>query len=283
MGFAYKQDIKWSAQHKTSAGITPMQGSAVDKVKTLEAYYFTMNELGQEFGWDRAVDNGGVVPRRIGLISQELQAVEPSLVRVMDWLDTEEDYYWIDYEALNGLLLEAIKELNQRADAVKTQLGMSVDTYPTPAETTSFSPNVTVQSLTVDPVNGEEGNVSTWTLTVDGAYPGLKIPFGLFGDVTWDDLDVSLDEEGYPSSMLVKPDVNSEGAQAVNYDPSVDGFARGIFAFDGTQNWCQVRIAYKLDNMTEPTETLTMKLMTPDSYGNPVNQLTASATISDPS
>lgn len=283
MGFAYKKDIKWTAQHKTSASITPMQGSAVDKVKALETYYFTMNELGQHFGWDRPEDNGGVVPRRIGLISQELQAVEPSLVRVMDWLDSEEDYYWIDYEALNGLLLEAIKELNQRADAVKTQLGMSVDTYPTPAETTSFSPNVTVQSLTVDPVNGEEGNVSTWTLVVDGAYPGLKIPFGLFGDVTWDDLDVTIDEEGYPSSMLVKPDVNSEGAQAINYDPSVDGFARGIFSFDGTQNWCQVKIAYKLDNMTEPTETLTMKLMTPDSYGNPVNQLTASATISDPS
>ena len=282
MGFAYKTDLITSAQHKLAEAITPMQGSAVDKVKALEAYYFTFNEIAHNFGIDHP-DVYPVAPRRVGLISDELQAVEPSLVRVMDWLDTDEEYYWVDYESLNALLLEAMKELNQRADAIKTRLGLPVDTYPTPVETTGFSPNVTVQSLTVDPFQGVEGNISTWTLTVDGAYQGLRIAFGLFGDVTWDDIDVTLDENGHPSSMLCKPDVNDEGAQAAGYDPAVDGFARGIFAFDGTKNWCQVKIAYKLDNMTEPTETLTMKLMTPDSYGNAVPEITASATISDPS
>ena len=282
MGFAYNTDIKVTAQHKISSSITEASGSAVDKVKALEAYYFTMNSLGQEFGWDRPEDHGGIVPRRIGLISQELMAVEPSLVRVMDWLGEDEDYYWIDYEALNALLIEAMKELNQRADAVKTQLGMSVDTYPSPAETTNFSPNYTIQSLTVDPVAGEEGNISTWTLTVDGAYQGLKIPFGLFGDVTWSDLSVPLDENGHPTNVLFPIDLDDE--RFADYDANADGFARGIFTFGAGENTAQVKIKYTLDNMTEPTETLTMKLMSPDSYNLPVDtSFTATATISDPS
>ena len=282
MGFAYKSDIKWSAQHKVAQSITSMQGSAIDKVKALEAYYFTMNSLGQEFGWDRAEDNGGVVPRKIGLISQELMAIEPSLVRVMDWLDTDEDYYWIDYEALNGLLLEAVKELNQRADVVKTQLGLPIDTYPSPVETTEFNPNATVQTLSVDPVNGVEGNISTWTLTVDGAYQGLKIGFSLYGDVTWDDLDVTLDENEHPSSFLSK-NINQELPEGETYDPSVEGFARGVFTFDGTSNTAQVSLKYALDNMVEPTESLIMKTHTIDSFGRTQPELTATATISDPS
>ena len=60
-------------------------GSAVDKVKALQAYYFYYNEAGNLQGFDRPEDVGPA-PRHLGLIAQELQAVEPSLVRPMTWL-----------------------------------------------------------------------------------------------------------------------------------------------------------------------------------------------------
>ena len=100
--------------------------NALAKVKQMETYYFYSNDLADYFGYDR-VEEGEDKPRRIGLIAQELEAIEPNLVERLEHLPKDEGqdgYYTINYAHLNALLMEALKELDVRAEAVKTQLGL---------------------------------------------------------------------------------------------------------------------------------------------------------------
>ncbi len=93
---------------------------ALEKVKLMNGYYFYANELADEFGFDR-VEEGEQKPRRIGLIAQELQEIEPLLV---DELKNLPGYYTINYAHLNSILIEAMKELDVRAEAAKNQAGL---------------------------------------------------------------------------------------------------------------------------------------------------------------
>ena len=100
--------------------------SALAKVKQMESYYFYSNDLADRFGYDRVAE-GEQKPRRIGLIAQELMAIEPNLVEVLHHLPTDEGqdgYYTINYEHLNALLIEAMKELEARAAIAETQAGL---------------------------------------------------------------------------------------------------------------------------------------------------------------
>ena len=100
--------------------------NALAKVKQMEAYYFYANDLADYFGYDR-VEEGEQKPRRIGLIAQELQAIEPNLVEKLNHLPTDEGqdgYYTINYPHLNALLIEALKELETRAAIAETQAGL---------------------------------------------------------------------------------------------------------------------------------------------------------------
>ena len=63
----------------------------------MEAYYFYSNDLANRFGYDR-VEEGEQKPRRIGLIAQELENIEPNLVERLHHLPTDEGqdgYYTI--------------------------------------------------------------------------------------------------------------------------------------------------------------------------------------------
>jgi hypothetical protein len=100
--------------------------NALAKVKQMEAYYFYSNDLADRFGYDR-VEEGEQKPRRFGLIAQELEAIEPNLVELLDHLPTDEGqdgYYTINYEHLNALLIEAMKELEARAAIAETRAGL---------------------------------------------------------------------------------------------------------------------------------------------------------------
>ena len=275
---AYFQDIKPLAQWALSDSIDNPMGSAMAKVRQLESYYFYMNSLGQEFGWDRAEDHGGIVPRRIGLISQELQAVEPSLVRVMDWLDTDEDYYWVDYEALNALLLDALNELNVRADAIKQQLGMSVtEQYANPQGIPAQPTNLpALVSLSATPVNGTEGSQVTWTVTAQNAYEGMRVFFKLGGNCNIDDIT--------PGEGLSLWNVNAHitaGNDIEGYDPDVNGWARGHFVFGADTQTATFVMNYVNDNTIEGTETITMTLVEDARFPNYDGSISATATVSD--
>ena len=90
----------------------------------MESYYFYGNDLADHFGYDR-VGEGEQRPRRVGLIAQELMSIEPALVERLRHLPTDEGqngYYTINYPHLNALLIEALKELNTRADAAQANV-----------------------------------------------------------------------------------------------------------------------------------------------------------------
>jgi len=86
----------------------------------MNGYYFYANELANEFGYDR-VEEGQSAPRRVGLIAQELQAIEPMLDKELKNIT---GYYSIKYTNLNTILIEAIKELDVRAEVAKNQAGL---------------------------------------------------------------------------------------------------------------------------------------------------------------
>jgi hypothetical protein len=98
----------------------------MDKVKLLQGYYFYANSLGNKYGYDRAEDFDGAIPKRVGIIAQELMAVAPELITIQDHIYAVDgiEYYYVEYEKLNALLLQAIKELDARAEVAKTAAGL---------------------------------------------------------------------------------------------------------------------------------------------------------------
>ena len=75
--------------------------NAVDKLKTISGYTYTLN------GYD---------DRKAGLIAQEVEAVLPEAVK------GSEDKKLLDYQATIALLVEAVKEQQEQIDALKKQL-----------------------------------------------------------------------------------------------------------------------------------------------------------------
>ena len=274
--FAYPVDVKPVAQWKLSSNIVEPSGSAVAKIKAVTAKLYQYNVLGNDFGFDQLEAEAGQNPTRIGLIAQELMAVEPSLVRTMDWLETDEEYYWIDYDALHVLCLDALNELNARADVLKTTLSMPItETYPTRAASTTQDPAPTNYQLTVTPTVGAEGTSSLWTLTATNATDGLRVGFKIEGtasaaDITCTDEDV-LYMANSADDLLIE---ENEGL-----DTDLEGWARGVFTFSGGQ--AQVTLNYTLDAEAEGPETIIMTLKDKDSRGNAVPTLSQTATITD--
>mgnify|MGYP001410007757 CR=1 FL=1 len=81
----------------------------------------------------------GIEPKHIGLMAQDLQAIEPLLVNEIEFAP---GYYRIEYNQLNVLLIEAIKNLNTRAESIKQTLGMSAaDTFSTTTKSATWSYN----------------------------------------------------------------------------------------------------------------------------------------------
>jgi len=113
---------------------------SIEKIRQLQSYYFRTNELARSFGWDSETFwENGVEPKHIGLMAQDLQAIEPLLVNEIEFAP---GYYRIEYNQLNVLLLEAIKNLNTRAESIKQTLGMSqADTFSTTTKAATWSYN----------------------------------------------------------------------------------------------------------------------------------------------
>ena len=271
MAIAYKQNVKFAGDPRFATVQDPT-GSALDKVKALEGYYFYYNELGQDFGYGRAEEGHNV--RQVGLIAQELMAVEPALVVPMDWLGEDEEYYAIDYVALYALILDAVNELNARADAAKIQLGMSVESYP--AKYNGPMPQLTsyeFTSITASPVEGAEGTTVTWTLTGNNIPEGLVVPFRFDGNFNFNDITIpTQDEQSTGVFMLEDTEENAE-------DIANEGQISGTFLMSG--NSATVKLHYVSDGLLEGPETITMSLKANDSRGNALPALSQTATIVD--
>ena len=83
--------------------------NALDKVKSLNGYYYKGNATAGEFGYDTE-------ERQIGVSAQEVEAVLPEAVKPAP-IDPE--YKTVQYERLVPLLIEAIKEQQVQIDELK--------------------------------------------------------------------------------------------------------------------------------------------------------------------
>lgn len=281
MAFSYIGNRKWAGDSRFLNHEGPT-GSALAKVRQLESYYFYFNELGKAFGYGH-VEDGGAEIRNIGVIAQELAAIEPSLVKPMDdeWTTYEDDtYYWVDYEALNVLCLDALNELNVKADNIKAQLDMEVETYP--AIYSGPMPQLpsdqyTIDSINVTPVNGAEGTEVTWTLNGTNLPNGLRVAFKLTGTFNYQDI-TGVVEESNRSELIIAD--SSEGFNIPEARAEL-GDAFGSFAVNDAGT-ATIKMLYVKDSEVEGDETITMTLLSgKDSFGKTIPLISTTATITD--
>jgi hypothetical protein len=114
--------VAYYSDKRLKENLTPLT-DALAKVSSLNAYTYTTNELGKTLMNDS--DNSF----KVGLIAQELQSVLPEAVKMAPF-DTQvledgtkvsksgENYLTIQYEKVVPLLVEAIKELSAKVDAL---------------------------------------------------------------------------------------------------------------------------------------------------------------------
>ena len=101
--------------------------NAVEKVKTLDAFYYVENDLAKTFGYDSD-------KKQVALSAQDVQKVLPEAVTLAPF-DMEDDhetgetysksgenYLTVDYARMVPLLIEAIKEQQQQIDDLKVEL-----------------------------------------------------------------------------------------------------------------------------------------------------------------
>ena len=86
--------------------------NALDKVLSLEGFYYQANEVAQELGY--------TVKREVGVSAQQVQAVLPEVVVPAP---IDEKYLTVHYDKLVPLLIEAIKEQQAQIEELKSKLG----------------------------------------------------------------------------------------------------------------------------------------------------------------
>lgn len=92
---------------KTKLGVIP---NALDKVKSLEGFYYQANEVAQALGYE--------VKREVGVSAQSVQAV---MAEVVAPAPIDPQYLTVQYEKLVPLLIEAIKELTAKVEALEAK------------------------------------------------------------------------------------------------------------------------------------------------------------------
>ena len=90
---------------------------ALDKVMSLNGYYYTGNEVAKSLGFSDT-------ERQVGVSAQEVEAIMPEVVHAAPINDAEgspedADYKTVQYEKLVPLLIEAIKELKQEINTLR--------------------------------------------------------------------------------------------------------------------------------------------------------------------
>ena len=93
---------------KTKLGNIP---NALNKVLSLNGFYFEANETAQALGYTKK--------KEVGVSAQEVELVLPEIIAPAP-IDAQ--YKTLDYGKLVPLLIEAIKDLNAKVDSLQTQL-----------------------------------------------------------------------------------------------------------------------------------------------------------------
>jgi hypothetical protein len=96
---------------KTRLGNIP---SAIDKVKSLNGFIFTWNDVANSYGYSD-------LEQHVGLSAQEIKAVLPQVIRPapFDGGKTGNNYMTVQYEKVVPLLVEAIKEQAKQIEELR--------------------------------------------------------------------------------------------------------------------------------------------------------------------
>ena len=84
--------------------------SALDKVMSLNGFYYEPNDIAQKLGY--------TLKREVGVSAQEVEAVLPEIISPAP---IDNQYLTVHYEKLIPLLIESIKELKNELDAIKNK------------------------------------------------------------------------------------------------------------------------------------------------------------------
>ena len=85
--------------------------NSLDKLLTLNGYYFTENDTAKLLGYN----NSNI---QVGVCAQEVQRVLPEVVTSAP---VNETYLTVKYEKIIPLLIEAIKELNEKIENLQKE------------------------------------------------------------------------------------------------------------------------------------------------------------------
>ena len=108
-GFPTSSDMRFKEE------VTPMD-NALDKVLRLNGVYFKWNHLHRDI-----LKRSNTHSRQIGLIAQQVREVIPEIVS--EWADQgAQDYLAVDYNRLVALLIQAMKEQQQKIEELQDQL-----------------------------------------------------------------------------------------------------------------------------------------------------------------
>ena len=86
--------------------------NALEKVKTLDGFYFEPNQTAQDLGYEKKVD--------VGVSAQKVQKILPEITAPAP---IDEKYITVRYEKIIPLLIEAIKELDKKYETLLSQQG----------------------------------------------------------------------------------------------------------------------------------------------------------------
>ena len=84
--------------------------NALDKIDSLNGFYYVPNELAQELGYEPTL--------QVGVSAQEVQKILPEVVVPAP---IDEQYLTVKYEKLVPLLIEAIKELKEKLNRIENK------------------------------------------------------------------------------------------------------------------------------------------------------------------
>ena len=103
------------ARLKNFEGTIP---NALEKVLSLNGYYFTENEVAKSLGYNNDA-------RQVGVSAQEVEAIMPEVIAdaPINGNFPGADYKTVHYEKLVPLLIEAIKEQQKQIEELKVKLG----------------------------------------------------------------------------------------------------------------------------------------------------------------
>lgn len=86
--------------------------NALEKLMTLDGFYYEPNEIAQSFGYEKKL--------QVGLSAQQVEAILPEIIKDAP---IGNGYKTVDYSKLVPLLVEAIKEQQSQIEELKAKLG----------------------------------------------------------------------------------------------------------------------------------------------------------------